>query len=124
MRIYYQRPFTQCVSIAHARSRSTMAPLLLMIVLCLAGSESSAQAELLVGFDPNELIQLGATANCCPMVDGNEPCNKEDCPAVTDDQFRNIADRNALTEWVVSFISKDSENGPSAEISFNLGQVA
>lgn len=100
-----------------------MVPLLLMAVLFLQGSGCNGQEQIsmAVGFDPNLLIDLQASSNCCP-VDGNEPCIEEECPAVTD-QFRNVADGNAFTEWVIDFVSEDSENGPAAEISFYFGQV-
>ena len=97
-----------------------MVPLLLLAVaLCLQGCSAQEEISVGLGIDPT---QLQASANCCP-VGGNEPCREEDCPALTE-QFRDIADGNAFTEWVIDFVSEDSENGPSAEIVFNLGQVS
>ena len=98
-----------------------MAPLLLtLLAFYLAGCNAQEGASTV--FYPSGEIVLQASASCCP-VDLGAPCNESDCPAVSDDQFMNIADGSALTEWIVSFVSDVSENGPSAEISFDLGEV-
>lgn len=96
-------------------------PWLVFAALCLASSGCNGQEEMSIAveFDP-DLLQ--ASGQCCP-VGGSQPCIEEDCPAVADDGFRNIADQDASTEWLIDFVSEDSENGPAAEISFNLGQV-
>lgn len=85
-----------------------MAVLLMLLVICAA---CNAQ-EVSVGD-----LQVQAFANCCPV--GAGLCEEGDCPAVTD-QIENIADGDALTELVIDFVSQDD---PTAEITFDLGQV-
>lgn len=92
---------------------------LLLAILFL--SSSGCHGRLSVGLDPRDLLDLQGSANCCP-ASGSQLCIEEQCP-ITEDQFGNIFDGNALTEFVVDFVSELSENGPIVEFSFDLGQV-
>ena len=83
-------------------------------------SSATAQESVTAALDPLEL-DLQANANCCPLSVGGS-CIEEDCPA--SEGLLNSADGDALTEWVVDFVSDESPNGPRAEISFDFGQVS
>jgi hypothetical protein len=96
--------------------------LLFIAALCVTSTECNfLEEEISIGLiiDPGQLQESG---NCCPVGD-SQPCNEEDCPALNTDEFRNIADGSAITEWVIGFVSENTPNSPSAEIVFNLGQV-
>lgn len=69
-------------------------------------------------------LQPLITANCCPLDNSNQPCIEEQCP-IADTQPGNIADGNALTEWVVDFLSNGSNGAaPTATFTLNFGQVS
>ena len=103
-----------------------MAHRLVPLALLLAVAGCSGQEDILrVALDQSNVYELTVSARCCPLdANSNGTCNEEDCPAAATEQLEIATiDGDALTEWIVDFVSEISPNGPVAEITFNLGQV-
>lgn len=103
--------------------RGCQKPVLLLVLLFLyAVFECPAGERVLRVLDLKDL-KPQITASCCPLSDAGQPCIEDQCP-VADTQPGNIADGDALTEWVVNFLSQRSNGAsPQAAFSFNFGQV-
>lgn len=119
--------FSSSIPLLEASACNAMARLLALLPLLLAVAGCSGQEEILrVAFDQSDVYELTVSARCCPL-DANPigTCNEEDCPAAATEQLElATTDGDALTEWIVDFVSEISPNGPVAEITFNLGQVS
>ena len=102
-------------------------PLFLVLLLFLPTFECIVIAEFVLRELELNGLQLQFNASCCPLeLDVNtqpEPCIAEECP-ITSTEPRNIADGNAITGWMIDFVS-DGLNGspPTATFSLDFGQV-
>ncbi len=66
-------------------------------------------------------MEVEVTGICCPVTVTD--CSEEEC-LLEDLQPENLVDGDATSEWVVEFVSKNSDNGPIADLTFDLGQVS